>query len=332
MNRRDFFKSLAFYSGVIATSQIPEFARGEIKRTALFSAMDLREIMIPVGIPVPFQALHISDTHLVRVDKRDDELKRYLASRRYTVYPWGEHFLNTSIAYAKQNNLMLIHTGDIYDFITEANLDLTASYFNENEWLTAVGNHEFNIYLHEARHDAAYKAKSLDMVQGAYPNNIINCAKVQNGINFVSIDNSYYNVTEEQHAFVENEMKKGLPVILLTHIPFYTPEHCTRNISRERPSVSLCGAPREITDRFTAIKKPVYSDNEPNAEWRRISVNQRADDATLDFCKWLKEQKNLKGILSGHCHHYHIERFSPTALQYTVGANYKGAGYVINFT
>ncbi len=331
MNRRTFLKSLSGITGILAAEQLPSYVHAEVTRETAFNAMNLKEIEIPVGLKTPFKALHISDTHLVRVDKRDDELKRYLAARRYTNSPWAEYFLTASIQYAKENQLQLIHTGDIYDFITEANLDLTASYFKHENWITAVGNHEFNIYLQEAHHDAAYKANSFKQVQSVYPHNIDYYAYEQNGINFVSIDNSYFYVTEEQFAFVEKEMKKDLPVILLCHIPFYTPKHCKFNMSKARPNVALCGAPNEFTDQFNELREPTYSTVEPQAEWRRISVSQKADKTTLDFTAWLKEQTALKGILSGHCHHFFIERFSPTAIQYCVGANYKGDGFVVTF-
>jgi UDP-2,3-diacylglucosamine pyrophosphatase LpxH len=331
MNRRNFLESLAGAAGVLATSQLPESVHAEVTRKVSFNALNLQEIEIPVGVPTPLKALHISDTHLVRVDDRDDELKRFLAAKRYSLYPWGEYFLSASIQYAKEHHLQLIHTGDIFDFITEANLDLTASYYNTGDWMTSVGNHEFNIYLQEANHNAEYKARSIDTVQSVYPNNIVYSSRIINDINFVNIDNSYFYITEEQHAFVEKEMQRGLPVILLCHIPFYTPEHCKHNMAKKRPNVALCGAPNEITDQLNKLKRPTYSNVEPDAEWRRISVSQHADKPTLEFTSWLKEQKNLKGILSGHCHHFFIERFSPTAIQYCVGANLRGDGFVVTF-
>ena len=39
-------------------------------------------------------------------------------------------------------------------------------------------------------------------------------------------------------------------------------------------------------------------------------------------------------MLSGspHLHRFHEERFSPTAIQYVVGANSDGAAYEVSFT
>lgn len=49
------------------------------------------------------------------------------------------------------------------------------------------------------------------------------------------------------------------------------------------------------------------------------------------FIAWLKEQPLLKAILCGHMHRFFEERFSPTAMQYVVGANYLGDAQVIHF-
>lgn len=56
-----------------------------------------------------------------------------------------------------------------------------------------------------------------------------------------------------------------------------------------------------------------------------------AGQPTLDFIAWLKEQPLLKGILCGHMHRFFEERFSETAVQYCVGATYKGDAQVVHF-
>jgi UDP-2,3-diacylglucosamine pyrophosphatase LpxH len=53
--------------------------------------------------------------------------------------------------------------------------------------------------------------------------------------------------------------------------------------------------------------------------------------ATQEFYDWLKEQSQLKAIICGHMHEFFEEQFSPTAVQYTVGANYFGFAQEIEF-
>jgi hypothetical protein len=61
------------------------------------------------------------------------------------------------------------------------------------------------------------------------------------------------------------------------------------------------------------------------------TTSEGADETTLGFISWLKEQPTLKAILSGHLHMFWTEQFSPTAVQYVVGAACNGQGYHITF-
>lgn len=332
MNRREFLEQLAGWSGIIWAANLPEKALAEVTRqTGNVQSLNIQSITIPIGLPQPFKVLHISDTHLVRVDGRDDELKRKLAALRYDKYRWAEHCLNAAIEYAKDHHMPLVHTGDMYDFITEANLDLTASYFKSANWITAVGNHEFNIYLQEAPHDQAYKEKSIKEVQSAFPNNIEFSSQVINGVNFISLDNSFFKISEKQWELFEKETARQLPMVLLCHIPFYTPEHCRFNLGETFRVGNMVGAPREVTDTYKGKQGSSYTDVDKNGEWRKFRLSQRADKTTLEFYHWLKENTLLKGILCGHCHHFYQERFSPTAIEYCVGANFRGDAYEVTF-
>ena len=137
-----------------------------------------------------------------------------------------------------------------------------------------------------------------------------------NGINFVAIDDVYYNVTESQHELFRKEVEKGLPIILMCHVPFYLPGLCA---DQQRGNVANCayvtGAPLEITSKY----------NPSRAE------QQKTDGPTGAFVAWLKDQKLLKGILCGHLHKFHEERFSATAMQYVCSATYRGEVQRVTF-
>ena len=149
---------------------------------------------IPVGAAKPFGALQVSDTHIVRVDTRDDARKMKLAAGR-SFAPFAEHYLDEAISLAKTQGDLLLHTGDLIDFVSAANLDLVEAHFAGSDWFVSAGNHEFSQYVGEAKEDAAYKRQSYDRVQAAYPNDLTFCSRVVNGVNFVSLDDVYYNVT-----------------------------------------------------------------------------------------------------------------------------------------
>lgn len=287
----------------------------------------IRRITIAVGAAKPFKALHLSDTHLTRVDSRDGERKHALAASRQRVFPWAEHYFDAAIRYARERDLMILHTGDLQDFVSEANIDFIREQLGVGDWYAAAGNHEYSQYVGEAREDAAYKMQSYAKVQSAFPNDLTVASRVINGVNFVAIDDGYYNVTAEQHEAVKREMEKGLPVVLMCHVPLYTPQHC-QTILKGNGGVAgyMAGAPLSITETYQQDSSRPASE-----QWRNRTVQQRAEQSTLDFIAWLKEQPQLKAILCGHCHDFFEERFSPTAMQYTVEAGYKGGAYEIEF-
>lgn len=343
MDRRDFFKTsaaaacglaLAGCYGKVEKTAAPlllsgnEAFKARIGRDVdLPPALAIKEITIRAGASKPFSVMHVSDTHIARADSRDDERKTALAASRARWMSRGEHYLDEAIRYAREHGMVMMHTGDLYDFVSEANLDCAAEHMLMGDWFVCAGNHEYSKYVGEAKEDEAYKADSRDAVQGAYPNDLTFASRIINGVNFVALDDVYYNVTEAQHARMEAEMRKGLPVVMLCHVPLYTPAICAEELRASNGECAyVVGAPAEITERFDPGKS--YPKGE---EWRYRKVQQRADKATLDFIAWLKEQTLLKGILCGHMHKFYEDRFSPTAMQYVVGATYQGDVQVVHF-
>ncbi len=326
MKRRDF---LRFSAGTLLASQLPKplFADKVGRKIEAPTSLNIRKIDIPVGIKKPFAALHISDTHLTMVDDRDVERKIMLAASRARWFSKAEHYLDEAIHYARANKLMLIHTGDLIDFVSEANLDAAAMHYRDNDWFVSAGNHEYSLFVGEAKEDEAYKAQSYNKIQDAFPNDLTFCSRVVNGVNFVALDDVYYNFTERQHELMEAEMKRGLPVVMLIHVPIYTPKHAQHELeSNGGKCAYMTGAPLEMTSKYEC--DPSLPADQ---QWRNRSVQQFSDKPTLDFIAWLKEQPLLKGILCGHMHHFFEERFSKTAIQYTVGATYDGDAYEVLF-
>ena len=305
----------------------PDFSDRIARDVEAFDPLFIKEITIDIGLKKPFDVMHVSDTHLVWADDRDEEQKMKLAAQRTRYMGFGEHYLDEAIHLARERGMYMFHTGDLYDFISEANLDLAARHMLEADWFVSAGNHEFSHYLGEAKEDDAYKARRYEDVRGVFPNDIFFASRVINGVNFVALDDVYYYFTEKQLELMKAEMAKGLPVIMLCHVPLYTPEFCTSELEAMNGNCAyLTGVPLEITETYDpGVTYPA------GEEWRYRKVQQRADQPTLDFIAWLKEQPLLKGILCGHMHRFFEERFSPTAIQYTVGATFNGDAQVVHF-
>ncbi len=299
------------------------------RKLAGFKPLELRRIRIEAGASMPFKAVHISDTHIIRADATEkDPRKVQLAANRYPHLQYGEHYLVEAVMAARRDNALLLHTGDMIDFVSNANLKLVERYFGSDDWFVSSGNHEFSKYVGEARETAAYKADSYDRVSAHFPNDLTFASRVVNGVNFVAVDDVYYNLTESQLALMEKEVAKGLPIVLMCHVPFYTPRHHDFELKMNRGECSYeTGVPDEKIATWRAPKRPLPKGD----EWRDRRVQQRADAATKEFVKYIKAQPLLKAILCGHCHRFFDERFSPTAVQYVCAATFQGQGYAIDF-
>ncbi len=316
-NRREF---LALCAGGMAVSAIG--AESQTLRPITW-----REIEIPVGAASPFCAVHVSDTHLIDVDARENERKLALAKNRQ-FSARGKSFLDQALLRARNEKAVFLHTGDFIDFVSEANLERVASSLASVDSFACVGNHEFSQYVGEAREDAAYKQQSYARVQQAYQNDLTFSSRIINGVNFIAFDNGYYTVTEEQVACFEREVKKGLPIVLLCHVPFYTPELYAATM---RSSAGRCAYLMAVPDNLVAAY-PKSKNVKPGEEWRHRSVQQMADATTHRFHTLVKGTPLVKAILCGHVHHFHESVFSPTARQCVCAATYKGESTFIRFT
>jgi len=304
------------------------FQNSGVKRRAEpYGALQIQNIEIKAGATQPFEALHVSDTHVTSVDARNDERKIALASKRYAAFPNANYYWYESMRYARDNKLLMLHSGDFADFVSEAILDVAASSFKGLDCLVSAGNHEYSQYVGESKEDEAYKAQSYAKVQEAYPNDLKVCSRIVNGVNLVAFDDIYYYVTPEVSVAVRQEFAKGYPVVLLCHVPFYTPALC-QHILHDNGGVAgyVMGAPLNITSTYkhdTTLP--------PELQWKNRSVQQFTDATTSEFVEWLRREPLLKGILCGHCHLFWQERFSDTAMQYVVGAGYSGQAYRVRF-
>lgn len=278
-----------------------------VKETRAFS---VRPLEINAGAVQPFKVLHISDVHLAKVDRRDTIFFSHCSKR---IKPWSEHYLEKAVQYSRDKGCMLLHTGDMVDFASEANLDYAVSFFQMYKFLVCPGNHEF-VHKPGGKETDAYKAEIFNKVQSAYPQPLRFCSRLVNGVNFVLLDDSYYKFTAEQFDFLKSEFKKGYPVILVCHVPIYTPELCEYALKQSKGKcASVIGAPAEVTDKYSDARRE----------------QQAADKTTLAVIDWLKGQSQLKAILCGHLHYNFQSGFSNSANQYVVGALFRGDAYEI---
>ena len=300
--RRGFFGSAFSIGAVCAASRLPVFAdeptvfpaRGRYER------LSLTYHEIKAGATAPFSLLHFSDTHLTATYPHEPQDVRENMRKRTVIFGGRqEEALRDTLAWARDHVDFIVHTGDVIDLGTEANFDLVNRFFGEWKVFGCVGNHEFEVggKSQYGDHDAI-----LPELKKYFPFDPTFASKVVNGVNFVTLDNVFGGVTERQVALFAEEEAKGLPIVLCTHVPFFTPFIFTAKM------------------KFWMNKKG-YDGKVPEVRRGDYKV-QLEDPVTRNFIAHLKEQPLLKAILTGHLHVGIEERFSPTAMQYVVAGNF----------
>src|SRR5690606_15551852 len=120
----------------------------------------------------------------------------------------------------------------------------------------------------------------LPLYQGQDP--MMSAYDIQ-GIRFLALDNSIYEISNEQLAFFKDQVKSGMPLILLVHIPMYLPGR----------SVSFgCGHP----------EWNAHSDKNYELERRPKWPVTGHTTTTMTFYKEVFTAPNLLGVFAGHIH------------------------------
>ena len=249
------------------------------------NGMNLIRTKLHVGAERPFSVLHLSDTHLTFADERDGERKVLLAEKRTRIFPTAAEVLRQAGNHAKTLGVPIVHTGDLIDFVSLANLEAAKAFTDAHDCFMAAGNHEFSLYVGEAWEDAAYRNQSLDTVQKAFKNNIRASSRVIEGVNFVALDNGYYLFEEEQLAFLKKEVERGLPVVLLCHTPLFDSALYDLMMSKQAWA-SLLAVPEELMQSY------------PEKRYRQ----QIADEITQKAYEYIKGEPAIKAIVTGHLH------------------------------
>ena len=269
--------------------------------------MELLKNTLRIGLEKPVKLLHVTDTHIALADERDDERKHALAKRLRN--PNKEKYLAEHIAYAEENCGLLVHTGDLMDFVSHANVDKAREILKNEHIFFIAGNHDYSQYVGEAWEDSAYRMNSyMQMGYGLGVPMFFN-ARTVGGVNVVGIDNSYYHFADWQIWRLKREVEKGLPVILAFHDPLFeqslydyhfehVPEDCTY----------LVGCDEEHLLRYSEFR----------------AVQQRPDAPTLRMIDYIKSEPAIKAILTGHLHFSYESMLTPTLPQFVTGGAYDG--------
>lgn len=247
---------------------------------------------ISAGATEEFTVLHASDTHLTLCDDTDTKEVQAKAKNRYKRFKkLQEQKLDYVATLAKENDYLVVHTGDIMDFTTDANIARTKAFIEETGCLYVPGNHEMENITDYYREKLA----------AASPRDLSFFAEEVHGVVFVGIDNTDHKMTEEQLNKLKEVVETGKPIILLVHVPLFTKELYDVSILDDG-SAYLMAVPEELMKSYPAMRYEM----------------QKADEVTYQAYDYIASQKSIKGILCGHLH-IDFETMVGCVPQYVVG-------------
>tara|TARA_Y200000002_G_scaffold253180_1_gene209735 strand:+ start:100 stop:1110 length:1011 start_codon:yes stop_codon:yes gene_type:complete len=306
MERRSFIKGTSTMIGGVGLSAVScteNFNNKDLLPSNIYVTMDQQKISFyGKVINEAIKVVHIADTHLFMDDDRGLPFKEY-SNRMAKAYNQTSHFksgikttpmecFENTLAFAKEVNADVITlVGDIFSFPSELAIEWVVSKLKSIgiPYIFVAGNHDWHYEGMDGKLDSLrntwIEKRLLKLYQG---NNPLMAAYDIKGIRFLAIDNSTYEINEEQLSFFSNQAKLGLPLVLLVHIPMYAPG---KNISFG------CGNPNwgASTDRNYKLEK--------RPKWPKEGHSK----TTFDFYNKVFNTPNLIGIFTGHIHKSSIE-------------------------
>ena len=293
------------------TSAVPGVSFASVKES-------LRFTMPSLGGKCRFMV--VGDSHLTIDDERGEPFKQYSArmskpyrsalhfrTRRLIASPEGFEYALAEAKKMKVDFLALV--GDIVSFPSEAGVEYVKRRLDESglNWMYISGNHDWHyegLPGTEMALRAEWTKKRLaPLYQGADP---MMASRVVNGIRFVFIDNSLYEILPEQLAFWKQEAAKGEPVALMMHIPLYMPGYGPREAGCAHPE---WGA--KVDPHWKIERRP---------QWPEAGHTQ----TTFAFREAVFSTPNLLGVFVGHVHR-HFFAFDRGHVQCAVAANVDGS-------
>ena len=283
------------------------------------------------GLEKAIKILHLTDTHVTHSAEDDLPYHQY-ADRMNKAYARSQHYhtkagttpvrcFEQSMTFAEECDAdLLVLTGDIINNPSSTSVAAVKTALEDTnvEYLYTAGNHDWHYEGMEGdSHELRAKWRRdrllpLYCFDGA-PETLGAYSVQRGGLLFIAVDNSTYQIDDEQLEFFRGEISQGIPTVLLMHIPIST---------LSIPGVQ-CGHPEwgAKTDKNYIIerrKRWPESGNRPS---------------TIEFIRMLAGATNLVAILAGHIHIHHTARLSPllspdtahpTAIQYVTRAGAQG--------
>ena len=328
MKRRDFITTIA--AGAASSTLSLSGCAVQKKGSDIFhAASDFHTDIYIKGLEKKTRILHLTDTHISIYDEGEKQYHEFGARMDNAFLDREHHKTGESVSSVdgfaelmalvkKQEFDFIALTGDIVNNPSKASVKFVIDEIEKTgvPFIYTAGNHDWH---YEGMEGSADELRQTWIEKGLAPfygdDNPLCYARRVNGLNFVCIDNSTYQVNDEQLAFFKDQESFGLPIVLLMHIPLYTPK------AGERNGVSTCGDPRwgEASDRGYEIER--------RQKWSKAGNMP----STVEFVERVKTSDTVVATFVGHIHRARIESLGSSSMQYTTGGSYNGRYRIVEF-
>ncbi len=268
------------------------------------NGLKILKTVIDIGIEHPFKLLHITDTHVTRGDPTG--LQAWWFNRDYE--GCAEDYFLRAMDYAKKNDLIVLHTGDLIDFQSEENFAFVDEHLRYVDYIYAAGNHDFYNHVERPVEDDENKRRKTPFIAPHIKSNLYFDSRIIGGVNIVTLDNTYYTVKEDQLEALKREVAKGYPIILAMHIPFFTERLAVRGLSGDPPLLYMLGSPMEFLGQLSLERQR----------------QQKADETTLRFIDYVKNESAIKALITGHLHLNDEDVLGGRLPQYVTNGSFDG--------
>lgn len=186
------------------------------------------------GCTAPFRVLHVSDSHITSLDSRDSVnmiYSRRMSKAYKSAYDTEGNYLSWENAFSlvmekavKDSVDLIALTGDIINFPSEKAVEFVMEELKKTgiPFIFVPGNHDWHLEGYPGQLECIKKEWCRSVLSPLFQGQSYDFSSVViNGVNIIALDNSTYQISDLQLQKFENELKKGMPVMILMHIPVY---------------------------------------------------------------------------------------------------------------
>lgn len=236
------------------------------------------------GLTETVRLLHITDAHVCLLDDRDSLPEDVVEASRDHAENFGSSPIDTFrevLASGDPTSRDVIAlTGDIVNLPSQAAVEAVSETLSDivAPVLYTSGNHDW--HFPKMKNEGDLRDIWWPALEPLHKGNPAYSRTEVSGLQFICVDDSDYQITDDQLSFVQRSLDSGLPSVLLTHIPLSLPT--LRDDTLERWSDPIL------------IADPNWSLG------RRLRWGTKEDtSATLAFHRLLSCAENLVAVFCG---------------------------------